>query len=872
MNPSRARLILKREFRAFFGSPAAYVFIVIFLFLANFFTFMMNGNFFARSQASLDSFFQWVPLLGLVLIPAVGMSIWAEERRNGTIELLFTMPVKLSECIIGKFLAAWLYVIFALLLTFPLIITVGWLGSPDYGVIFCGYLGSALIFGVYLAVTVMTSAMTRSQVVSFILAVLICLFLMMSGWPPVTNLLVEWAPPWLLDITARISVTPHFTSISRGVIDSRDIIYYLSLAVFAMFVTGIILRSSQTGMLLKSANRVITGGIAIILGLFITIAVNVIADYFPARIDFTAESLYTLSQGTKNVLAKLPGPVTIRLYCTKDQRRMPNQLKNYAEHVEDLLTEYRQAANGKLIVEKLNPAPDSDAADAAAMDGVTGQLLSTGDRVYLGLAVSALDKTVPLPYLSPGKEGLLEYDITRAITQVARDGKPVIGVMSALPVLGGKPSQADIMRGGRMGINPTWLAFRELMNDFKLVKIPLNTSKIRDDLKLLVVMHPAGIDDVTQFAIDQFIMRGGRVLVFLDPRSFYAIARSKQNPAYGKMLSSDLPKLLPAWKVSYSPHVAVADMKLALRGNYRGRMITRPTILELTAENLNKDNVSTSHLENIELVCAGALAYDAKSGLKSTVLMSSTTDSQLVSVFLVTNRTIPLLLRNFKPDKNRYALGINLTGKFASAFPDGAPGKLKGKTGCLKSSEKETSVTIIADSDLLMNNFCVRRAQNLFGGNVYVRKNDNINLLQNLVEHLSGDQDLIRLRCRTVESRPLTVFREIRSKAEQNFKNKIVGLENELRKTQTKINKLNKGKISGGKFILSPEQRRELKEFTLKKQQAGKELKKLRKQFRAEIIALETRIKWINLLGMPVLIILAGLIIAIVKRKRNAVE
>ena len=238
--------ITKREVIGFFTSPVAYVFIVIFLLLSGFFTFMVAG-FFQRGQANLVTFFAWHPWLYLFLVPAVGMRMWSEERRLGTIELLLTMPITPWQAIVGKFLASWLGLAIALALTFPVVITVNYLGHPDNGVILAGYIGSLLLSGAYLSIAAMTSAMTRNQVVSFILSVVICLFLILAGWPPITNLLTEWAKPWLVDMIAAFSVMTHFESIQKGVLDSRDVLFFLSVIVFCLFSTSVILRAHRSG-------------------------------------------------------------------------------------------------------------------------------------------------------------------------------------------------------------------------------------------------------------------------------------------------------------------------------------------------------------------------------------------------------------------------------------------------------------------------------------------------------------------------------------------------------------------------------------------------------------------------------------------------
>ena len=238
--------IAKRELSGYFASPVAYVVIVIFLLLIGFFTFML-GQFFRVGEASLTfTFFRWHPWLYLFLVPAVGMRLWAEERRQGTLELLLTMPITAWQAIVGKFLASWLFLIIALALTFPVVITISYLGHPDMGAVFSGYVGSALLAGAYLAVTCFTSALTRNQVISFILSVVICFFLILCGWEPVTDMLVNFSPA-LTKLVASFSVMPHFAGFQKGVIDSRDLLFFLSVIGFALFGNGVVIRNLRAG-------------------------------------------------------------------------------------------------------------------------------------------------------------------------------------------------------------------------------------------------------------------------------------------------------------------------------------------------------------------------------------------------------------------------------------------------------------------------------------------------------------------------------------------------------------------------------------------------------------------------------------------------
>jgi len=237
--------VFKRELRAYFESPVAYVFMVVFLVLVGFLTFGVT-KFYERRVADLQPFFFWHPWVFLLLVPAATMGLWAEERRNGTIELLLTMPITLLEAVVGKFLAAWVFMAIGIALTFPIVLTTAYLGHPDMGVIVSGYFGSILLAGACVSVGMLTSALTQSQVISFVLGLLICLGLLLSGWPPVTDIFVKWAPGWVVDAVAAFSFMPHFESVQRGVIDVRDLAYYLSIIVFMTATTHVVLENRKS--------------------------------------------------------------------------------------------------------------------------------------------------------------------------------------------------------------------------------------------------------------------------------------------------------------------------------------------------------------------------------------------------------------------------------------------------------------------------------------------------------------------------------------------------------------------------------------------------------------------------------------------------
>jgi len=238
------KAIIKRELASYFESPVAYVFMVVFLMLIGFLTFFVS-RFYESGQADLRGFFFWHPWMFLILVPASAMRLWAEERRAGTIETLLTLPVTATQVIIGKFLAAWIFIGFIVALTFPIVLTTVYLGAPDCGAIICGYIGSLLLAGAYLSVGMLTSALTRNQVISFVLSLVICLFLLLAGWPPVTDLMVRWAPEWLVRGVAAFSFMPHYEAFQKGVLDLRDFAYYFSVMIFMLFGTHLVLENRK---------------------------------------------------------------------------------------------------------------------------------------------------------------------------------------------------------------------------------------------------------------------------------------------------------------------------------------------------------------------------------------------------------------------------------------------------------------------------------------------------------------------------------------------------------------------------------------------------------------------------------------------------
>lgn len=630
---------------------------------------------------------------------------------------------------------------------------------------------------------------------------------------------------------------------------------------------------------MKKTVSLLYSSVGVVAMFVLLVAVGFLAGRFKHRVDLTAEKAFTLSPGTKAILAKLDTPVQIRFYCTQDNT-MPVFLKTYAQRVEDLLGEFKRASK-YVEVQKLDPQPDSDAEDSARLDGVEGQpLQQSGEQLFLGLSVSMLDQKQAIPFLTPDRERLLEYDIARAISRVATTEKPVVGVMSPLPIEGMAMSPM-MMRMPQRGQEP-WVLYSELKRDFNLKKVEMTADSIPEEVKVLLLVHPKGITEATQYALDQFALRGGKLIAFLDPHSALDPTAGQMGMmGMGPGSSSNLEKLLKAWGVTFDSSKVVADLNYISRSR-KGR---EPSVLTLTEEAINRDDIVTADADNLFMAFAGAFSGTPAQGLKETVLLKSSKDSQLVDP-MAAQMSGESILKDFNASGIEQPLAIRLSGKFKTAFPEGKPTSPEGKPGengqknpadagkSLKESKEETSVILVGDSDMIQDQLCVSQAPNPFGGGRLVMPaNGNLAFAQAIVEQLSGDTNLITVRSRAVRERPFTVVNRMQSEAESKYRSKIRDLEESLNEAQTKLNELQQKKEAGQqRFILSPEQQQALESFRKKQAEVKKELKEVRRSLRSEIDSLENRIKWIDIAGMPLLVAVSGLILAVAKRKRVAAK
>jgi len=602
---------------------------------------------------------------------------------------------------------------------------------------------------------------------------------------------------------------------------------------------------------------------------FTLVAVNYLASPVAVRADLTEGNIYTLSEGTRKILGKLDAPVTLRLYVSSGEAAMPVQLKSFAQRVADLAREFRAVAGNNLIIEKYNPKPDSDEEDAAQLDGIEPQTLPSGEQFYLGLTVSQLDRKQVIAGVSPERERLLEYDLIRAIARVANPVKPTIGVMSAMPVMGG-PMDLRTMESGL-----PWVLGNELKREFNVKLVNMTAESIDKDINVLLLIHPRDIMESAEYALDQFVLRGGKLIAFVDPHMFFDQQPNPMMPQMpGQPTGSTLPTLFKAWGMKIEPGKVIADVTYASGAGQR----YTPTVLTLTRNALNRDDVATSQIETLLYAFGGVFDVSKPAaGLKVTDLAKTSPNSMLVDSIIAGLSGEPAT-KGFVPIGKSMPLALRLTGKFKTAFPEGKPAPFRGAdkdtkpaaeaAPQIKESAAENSVVLVGDADMLADGAAVQ-VQTVFGQRIVVPTNGNLAFVQGMIEQLASGDDLMSLRSRTSSFRPLTVVREMEAQAQQQYFGKMKALEDEQMATTEKMEKLQKpGGGTKSAQILSPEQQAELERFKKRVVETRRELKELRKNLRQDAEALQFWTKVVNIATMPLLVAIFGLAFAAVRRRR----
>jgi len=613
---------------------------------------------------------------------------------------------------------------------------------------------------------------------------------------------------------------------------------------------------------------------AAILLLFVGLVLaNYLASSLPVRLDATAERIYTLSPGTRALLAKIGEPLTLDLYYSRDAAGQFVQYKNYAERVREMLRQYVRAAHGRITLNVIDPAPDTPEEEKATAAGIEPQRLpNAGGQFYFGLVATEADQQKTVGALSPEREQFLEYDISELIYGVEQSDKKKLGLISSLPIQGtpGMPMM------GQQGTEGQFVA-SEWEQTFAISAVEPAATELPAGLDALAIVHPENLSAKLQFAIDQFLLSGRPVFIAVDPSSQYFKRRGGQQSMYGgptPNASSDLPVLFSGWGIAYDPGKVVGDLQNSEQVQLQNGTLARyPVWISLSQENFNPKAVPTAQLNSALFIESGSVSLKPGANLNFTPLIETSSRSGTVAADSLQFAQPDDVARQIVPSGKK-TLAALVSGKFKSAFPDGAPKdeapekKDEGTAAkkpeaappgpALRESKSQSTLVIVADTDWLLDDYSVRK-MNFLGQAAAEPINDNLSFAANSLDFLAGSQDLISIRGKGNSLRPFTVVRTMEAQAEDKYREKLTGLEAQLTDVESKLTELQGKKTEGNKLLASPEVARTIEDFQKQQATLRGERRSIRLALREGIDALENRLLLINLFATPLLVCGFGL-------------
>lgn len=613
-------------------------------------------------------------------------------------------------------------------------------------------------------------------------------------------------------------------------------------------------------------------GLLILAALFVVAAVLANAALRGVRVDLTENRLYTLSEGTYAILEDIPESINLYFFFSERATADIPQLRTYAGRVREMLEEFEQNAGGRLNVRVIDPLPFSEEEDRASEFGLQGVELALGaDPVFMGIAgTNSIGDQEVIAFLDPTNEAFLEYELAKLVQTLSVVDKPVIGLLTPLQMTAGFDPATQQLR-------QPWVITQQVQQLFELRALPAGLDSIDEDIDVLMVVHPKDLGNATLYAIDQFIMRGGRAFLFVDP---YAQADSQPPPVPGMSQpaggASDLNRLLTAWGVSIPEGVVIGDDRFALTvTGFGNRPVRFLPLVGIDATGIDPDDVITAGIRNLNLGFPGHIEVSEDAAISVLPLIqSSDLAGPLQAEELAFVQDPESLRASFDPTGETYLFAARLQGEVTSAFPDGPPplpdsDETQDAAGHLAKSDGPINVVLVADTDILTDRLWVR-INNLFGQQLTSAFAGNGDFAVNALDNLTGSNDLISIRGRATYTRPFTRVQDLRRDAEARFRVTEQQLTQELNTLETKLAELQAQREDGGSLLLSPEQEAEIDRFQDERLRIRKELRQVQRDLDQSIEDLGMRLKVVNIFLVPAVIAALGLVLLVVQRQRRS--
>ena len=826
---NKVSTVIKNEFYRYFISPLAYVYLIGFLLLNGSFTFYF-GHFFERGQADLLSMFAFQPWLYLLFVPGISMRLWAEEFRSKTILQTATLPVSLSTFVWGKFLASWLFCALALVLTFPFWAVVNYLGSPDNAVIAAGYLGSLLLAGCMLAISQTMSALTKNQVIALVLAVIANLFFFLSGLEYVLGLFRDFFSPAIVDMIASFSFLTHFDTVSRGLFELRDIIFFASLILLFNFTTVLIVsfRTKGTSAWLSSTRR----GSYILVFAFLLIGfcgLNLLANNYLRnfQIDFTEEGIFTLTSSTRKVIAEIKSPITAKLYYSPILGRRNAAVRLMFDKVRLLLNQYASLSNGKIELKIYNPLPLSNTEDRAIAGGLQPlPIIDSNINAYFGLILSdEEDNKEVIPFFPLERQNFIEQDLTEAFYRLGRK-KPKLGLLTSLPM-------GDEMIGNV--VTPRWEVLNQLSRFYDVVAIS-NTQDNLDNIDILMIAHPQDLSEELIGKIKEYSLKGGKVLAFFDiaPEALPLVG-----PLQKPLSASDYGDLSQAWGIRFYDEAVVADLDnsslIDATTNYQNNPEFTQDLIQfyLKDSSFNTADPTTKGLKKMLLTSASVFAPRTNAAISFEPLLQASQNSALMSANVVYKHIHPaVILRAFEKDNNP---------KYIAA-------RIRGKNTPL-------DIIVVGDSDLLYDNFWTTH-QTILENNYAIPVLDNINFVLNALDALREDDTLINLRGKSYKSRPFNEIEQARIYAAKDFKVKEKEIFDNLARAKAGMQEIIGKRIFENRETFTPDELAIIAGIRKQIDKERRNLFEIRLNFNDQTTKLKNTLKFATVYTIPLILLL----------------